>query len=55
MSFRFPWNIAHLRGPDDVKVYSLRLSEEMRAIGYRDGKFLREVSLHPDHDSTWDR
>ena len=52
----YQWeHINHLRGPGDVKVYSLRLSQRIRAIGYRDGDFLRLVSLHPDHDSAYER
>lgn len=47
--------IDHLKGPDGAKVYSLRLSQKMRAIGYREGDFLRLVSLHPDHDSAYGR
>ena len=47
--------IDHLKGPGGAKVYSLRLSQKMRAIGYRDGDFLRLVSLHPDHDSAYGR
>ncbi len=47
--------IAHLRGPGEAKVYSLRLSQKMRAIGYRDGDVLRLVSLHPDHDTAYRR
>ena len=52
----YQWeHIGHLKGPGDVKVYSLRLSQKIRAIGYRDGAFLRLVSLHPDHDSAYER
>jgi len=52
----YQWErIGHLKGPDDARVYSLRLSQKMRAIGYRDGDFLRLVSLHPDHDSAYER
>lgn len=52
----YQWeHINHLKGPSDVKVYSLRLSQRIRAIGYRDGDFLRLVSLHPDHDSAYQR
>ena len=36
-------------------VDSIRLSQQIRAIGYRDGDFLRLVSLHPDHDSAYER
>ena len=52
----YQWElIAHLKGPGGAKVYSLRLSQQIRAIGYRDGEFLRLVSLHPDHDSAYER
>ena len=47
-------HISHLKGPGDAKVYSLRLSQKIRAIGYRDGNFLRLVSLHPEHDSAYE-
>jgi hypothetical protein len=52
----FQWeHIAHLTGPGGAKVWSLRLSQKIRAIGYHDGEYLRLVSLHPDHDSAYDR
>jgi len=38
-----------------AEVYSLRLSQKVRAIAYRDGDFLRLISLHPDHDSAYGR
>lgn len=45
----YQWEvIAHLKGPGGARVYSLRLSQKIRAIGYRDGDLLRLVSLHPD-------
>lgn len=47
--------IEHLQAPNRAKVYSLRLSQKVRAIGYRDGDFLRLISLHPDHDSAYER
>jgi hypothetical protein len=51
----FQWaHISHLPGPEGGKVYSLRLSQKIRAISCRDGDFLRLVSLHPDHDSAYD-
>ena len=37
------------------KVYSLRLCQRIRAVGVREGNFLRLISLHPDHDSTYER
>ena len=45
--------VEHLKAPNGAKVYSLRLSQKIRAIAYRDGGFLRLVSLHPDHDSAY--
>ncbi len=45
--------IEHLKAPNGAKVYSLRLSQKARAVAYRDGDFLRLVSLHPDHDSAY--
>ena len=52
----YQWeHIAHLKGPAGAKVYSVRLSQQIRAIGYRDGDLLRLVSLHPDHDSAYER
>lgn len=52
----FQWeHISHVTGPCGAKVYSVRLSQKIRAIGYRDGQFLRLVSLHPDHDSAYER
>ena len=45
--------IRHIRTPAGATAYSLRLSQKVRAIAYRDGEFLRVVSLHPDHDSAY--
>ncbi len=45
--------IDHIVTPNGSKAHSLRLSQKMRAIAYRDGDFLRIVSLHPDHDSAY--
>jgi hypothetical protein len=51
----FQWEaIDHLKGPGGSKVYSARLSQKIRAVGFRDGEFLRLVSLHPDHDSAYE-
>jgi hypothetical protein len=49
----FRWEaIEHLK-VGGGKVYSLRLSRRIRAVGIRDGNFLRLISIHPDHDSTY--
>ena len=50
----FQWEaVNHLKAPNDTKVYSLRLSQRIRAIAFREGDFLRIISLHPDHDSAY--
>ena len=52
----FQWELVeHVKGPSGAKVYSLRLSQRIRAIAVRDGDFLRLASLHPDHDSAYKR
>jgi hypothetical protein len=51
----FRWEaIEHLKAPNGAKVYSLRLSQRIRAVAFRDSDFLRMVSLHPDHDSAYE-
>ena len=34
-------------------VYALRLSQSRRATAYRDGDYLRLLSIAPDHDATY--
>jgi len=52
----FQWEaIEHLRAPNGARIYSLRLSQRMRALAYRDADFLRILSLHPEHDSAYRR
>lgn len=41
------------RGPGDRKLYSFRISKGFRGVGFRDGPWLAILSLHPDHDSTY--
>jgi hypothetical protein len=51
----FRWEaIEHLKAPNGARVYSLRLSQKVRAVSYRDGDLLRLISLHPDHDSAYE-
>jgi len=47
--------IRHIPTPSGATAHSLRLSQKVRAIAYRDGDFLRIISLHPDHDSAYRR
>ena len=52
----FRWEaLEHLKAPNGTMGYSLRLSQRIRAVAFRDGDFLRLISLHPDHDSAYDR
>lgn len=52
----FRWEaLEHLKAPNGAKVYSLRLSQRIRTVAFRDGDFLRLISLHPDHDSAYER
>jgi hypothetical protein len=52
----FQWEaIKHLTAPNGAGVYSLRLSRKVRALAFREGDFLRFLSLHPDHDSAYRR
>ena len=51
----FHWEaIDHIATPSGAKAHSLRLGRKTRAIAYRDGNFLRVISLHPDHDSAYE-
>jgi hypothetical protein len=50
----FKWEaVKHIRGPNGQTIYSIRLSVKTRALAYRDGSFMRFLSLHPDHDSAY--
>ena len=50
----FRWErLQHLKAAKGASVYSLRLSQTIRAVALRDGDFLRPISLHPDHDSAY--
>lgn len=35
-------------------IASIRISKKFRARVCRDGKFMRFISLHPDHDGAYD-
>lgn len=52
----FRWEaIDHLRALNGSQVHSLRLSQRIRALTFRERDFLRLISLHPEHDSADDR
>jgi len=45
--------ILSLSGPAGQRLYSLRVTRRVRAVAFREGEFLRFLSLHPDHDSAY--
>lgn len=48
------WELIQSRsGPQGQRLYSLRISRRCRAVAWRDGDWLRLLSLHPDHDSAY--
>ena len=40
-------------GLSGQRLHSLRVSRSCRAVAWRDGDWLRFLSLHPDHDSAY--
>lgn len=38
-----------------VAVYSLRITQSRRCTAFRDGDFMRLLTVAPDHDSTYGR
>lgn len=40
-------------GPNGQRIYSLRITQRVRAVAYRDGNALRFLTLHSDHDSAY--
>ena len=36
-------------------IYSLRITQSRRATAYRDGDFMRLLTIAPDHDATYGR
>lgn len=46
--------IISVKPPKDIDaIYSLRITNSRRATAYRDGEFIRLLSIAPDHDSTY--
>jgi hypothetical protein len=41
--------------PDIDAIYSLRITLSRRCTAYRDGDFMRLLTVAPDHDSTYGR
>jgi len=48
------WEVVLSRtGPHGDRLYSFRIGEGFRGVAYRQGDWLRILSLHPDHDSAY--
>ena len=47
------WEKIGRTAPNGEPLYSLRITQKIRAVGYREGDYLRLLSLHPDHDSAY--
>jgi len=46
--------VASRSGPYGARLYSFRIGKGFRGLAYRDGNWLRILSLHPDHDNAYD-
>ena len=48
------WELIYSKkGNKGENIYSFRVSQKFRATALRDGNHLRVLSLHTDHDSTY--
>lgn len=46
--------IASVKPPPGIDaLYSLRITQARRAVAYREGAFIRLLSIPPDHDATY--
>jgi hypothetical protein len=46
--------IVSLKQPAGIDaLYSLRITQARRATAYRDGEFMRLLTIEPDHDATY--
>lgn len=48
--------IVSIKPPTGIDaIYSLRITQARRATAYRDGEFIRFLTIAPDHDSTYSK
>lgn len=40
-------------GPSGQSLYSFRVTKKIRGVAFRDGDFMRVLSVHEDHDSAY--
>ena len=45
--------IVSVEGPTGQTLYSMRVTQKVRLVGWREGDILRLLSIHPDHDSAY--
>ena len=46
--------VVSVRPPQGIDaIYSLRITQSRRATAYRDGPYMRLLTVAPDHDSTY--
>jgi hypothetical protein len=49
------WELIQSRtGSERERLYSLRVTQKIRAVVKRSGEFLEFLTLHVDHDSTYE-
>ncbi|MFZ2446608.1 MAG: hypothetical protein WAW37_09630 [Syntrophobacteraceae bacterium] len=42
-------------GHGGIRLYTIRIARGFRALVFREGQFMRFLSLHPDHDSAYEQ
>ncbi len=48
------WELVQSKsGPEGQRLYTVRISQGFRALVFREGNFMRFLSLHPEHDSAY--
>ena len=48
------WELVQSRtGSGGRRLYTIRISQKVRALVFREGQYMRLLSLHPDHDSAY--
>jgi hypothetical protein len=40
-------------GPDQSRMYSIRITKRSRAVAYREADYLRLIAVHADHDAAY--
>lgn len=46
--------VVHRSGPGGGRLYTVRITRKFRALVYREGDFMRFLSLHSDLDSVYE-